>query len=551
MVYTPQELAQPETLWRLFQYSMLDVSEEWEKDQEGPRKLKPRYHPTASVMLTRFIKHLTFITMERADCYPMAVAFGSCLYAFSPRAFCRVVALEDEEGFEERLKNIGRIKRQIEKRLENRFGDRVTASEPPEADERDVVQEALEVFTPWGTAHFPSEAFAARWPFSKQMSEYQRRHAIMCPRRGCAGVERLVEEWKIRRPYDPLETPAAVSLRVPRFSTGATSNPDDDEGFLDELRLSMVEVFDTSARQRSANLFRLFRVCVDGEEQGQFVAGVSQAIQSLRIPLDAIRVQVFGQDDEGEVLLAVFYLPDLDENASPQQIYHFMENGATFALTVWPVQEAGGGFTAGRGRVEFWPEEAAVPKTAAWYAAAVATASRGLELAQVMGDAARETDLRRRLQSLHRAMSTGSAQGGELAALAERLGPWLAELAERATQWVSALWTPRWAGVPATANTLRTETHRFVMEPGRITVTCGWQMADQYHPASIDLSWQANFPKPCDIWVQFRQPSTERVLAEIQLGTKLNGRARLSQARLGFDLTQEWGLTVVLKRVAA
>ena len=75
--FTPQELAQGGTLWELLQLSILEVSEGWEKDQESPRpEREPHYHPTAQDMLTRFIKHLAFITMVRANSYPMAVALG-------------------------------------------------------------------------------------------------------------------------------------------------------------------------------------------------------------------------------------------------------------------------------------------------------------------------------------------------------------------------------------------------------------------------------------------------------------------------------------------
>lgn len=556
--YTLPALSQVSTLWELLQISILDVSEGWEKAQEGlnpetnpPRE--PRYQPTADVMLTRFIKLLAFTTMVRTDSYPMAVAFGSCLFTYPPREVCRLLDLNEDK----RLANIARMKEQINSRIKARFlrDGEVMATKLPDNYEQEVMDETMEVLTLWGTDHFASKPVIDT--ISEVMPERQRKHCIMCPK--CAGLKRLGEEWNVA-----VEARFAldIKMRVPVFPMKCMTRGNSDrfdpkdveDAFLNDLRISIKGAIQAASLRRRVNPFRLFRVCVDGEEQGRF-AGEPQFIQVLRIPLAAIRVQVFGQDDDGEVPLAVFYLPDLEASEAPQQMYHVTESGATIALTVWPVDEAGGETgTPSQARVQFWAEEALVPKTAAWYEAVVTATLRSLELAKVTGDTALETDVRQRLQDLHRdlSMSAFSAQGREFAALAERLGQWVAEMAQRVTQWVSALWTPPWAGVRQTAMESPRETHTFVMEPGRIVITCSWKVADQYHRASIDLSWQANFPRACDIWVQFRQPDTERVLAEIQLGTKLSGKATLTQERLGFDLAHErWGLAVVLKRSAA
>lgn len=553
MTYPSQALSQASTLWELFQPSIFDVSEKWEIDQESPQpKLEPEYRPTAPVMLTRFVKHLVFITMERADSYPMAVAIGSCLFTCSPSDACLIADLNDPT----RLHNIGKVKQQrvnqITKRFRHIFGARSLPTKAPNADERAVISEAMGACTPWGTACFqePPDVIAQ---LLSVPSERQRMHAFLCT---CAGFSKLLLQWK--RPQT-MEIPVFPPLPTSSNADNPSDSPEDpddpfdpptskvSDDFLNDLRISITNIVKEVEQRRKGRPFEVLRVCADYEEVGR-LGGAVQTTQTFHIPADTLRVHVFGQDDRGEVPLGVFYMSDLEDDPASEPLYHVLESGATLVLTVSPTETA----DAVQLQLAFWPEEAAVPKTAVWYAAAVATAARGLELAQVTGDAARETDLRRRLQSLHHSMSTASAQGGELAVLAEPLGQWLAALAQSAVQWVSELWTPQWAGVRPTALDIPQETYSFVMASGRIAVTCGWQVADQYHPASIDLSWQANFPQACDIWVQFRQPDTERVLAEIQLGTKLSGRARLTQARLGFDPAQErWGLTVVLKRIAA
>lgn len=410
--YSPEDFAQPSTLWELFQISIFKVSETWEKDQEeGLHNREPEYHPTAHVMLTRFIKLLAWRTIVRADSYPMAVAFGSCLFTYPPREICHIMALYDEG----RLKNIiPRVKKDysatwIKKRFSHVGQDMTT--EPPDEDEYRVVQDALEVFTPWGTDHFPKDPPVLYALDNESIALGQHMHGIMCTK--CAGVEDLVEQWNAARPEESLPAPARKNITIPKFHTFPSSGQGDadpfdppvDDDFLNDLRISIIDALRASSQRRSAHRFQLFRVCVDGEEQGRF-AGVLQTTQSLRIPLDTICVEVFGQDDEGEVPLAVFYLPDLDESAASQPVYHVTESGATLALTVWPVQEARGDITSGHGTVEFWTEEALVPKTAAWYEATVTATLRRMELARITGDTKLETDLRTRLSTLQQAAAS-------------------------------------------------------------------------------------------------------------------------------------------------
>lgn len=549
MTYPSQALSQASTLWELFQTSIFDVSEKWEIDQESPQpKLEPEYRPTAPVMLTRFVKHLVFITMERADSYPMAVAIGSCLFTCSPSDACLIADLNDPT----RLHNIGKVKQQrvnqITKRFRHIFGARSLPTKAPDAGERAVISEAMGACTPWGTACFQEPPDIIEQLLSVP-SERQRMHAFLCT---CAGFSKLLLQWK--RPQT-MEIPVFPPLPPSSNADNPSDSPEDpddpfdpptskvSEDFLNDLRISITNIVKEVEQRRKGRPFEVLRVCADYEEVGR-LAGAVQTTQTFRISADTLRVHVFGQDDRGEVPLGVFYMSDLEDDPASEPLYHVLESGATLVLTISPTETA----DAVQLQLAFWPEEAAVSKTAAWYAAAVATAARGLELAQVTGDAAWQNDLRQRLHNLNHSMSAVSAQGGELAALAEHLEQWLAELIERVTQWVSALWIPQYAGVIQVAAALLEDAHTFALEEGEITVTCRWGAGDQSTPAYIDLLWQADFAIAGDIWVQFRQPNTGALFVEMRLGMDLSGAASFTHDVLGFDPSREpWGLAVMLK----
>jgi hypothetical protein len=255
-----------------------------------------------------------------------------------------------------------------------------------------------------------------------------------------------------------------------------------------------------------------------------------------------------GQDDVGEVPLGVFYLPDPEEDAAAEPLYHVLESGATLVLTVSPTETA----EAVQIQLAFWPEEAAVPKTAAWYAAAVVTAWRGLALARVTGDAARETALRQRLHGLYQSLRAASGQWQDLGALTAALGQWLAQLAQSAGQWLSDFWTPEWVGQPATAAAPQEDAQTFSTDQGEITITCAWRPAYRNQPAYMSVAWEADLALAGDLWVQFRQLDTEVLLSEIRLGPALRGDEALTLALLGFDPSRErWALAVVFKETAS
>lgn len=554
------------TLGELFQVSIFEVSEAVEKDQEGPSpQPTPRYRPSASVLLIRFIKHLVWSTMVRQDSYPVAVALGCCLFTYSPLQVCSVANLLRDQ----RLWNLRRLKRQVHHQLKarfthiGRFHGRRLQTQPPTAGEREVVHQALQVCTPWGTACFAPdtpviehliEALPER--HIEGLPERQRKHALICPT--CAGLAQLVRQWNaMQAPAERLADPTTM-LEVPMWNWPSFT-PDDADPFdppmsddeLEELRQGLVDALLASQQRRRQPAFQRFRVCVDGEEQGQWT-GEAPVSLSLRIPVSALRVQVFGQDAEGEVPLGVFYLPDLAAHAPPQHLYQVTESGATLALTVWPGSAVGGTRTARQVRVQFWAEEALVPKTVAWYETAVTAAWRSLELAQLTGDTTLATDLQARLTRLQQAWA--AAEQPEAPGPASREKAPARAHAHRGqdlvVRWLSPLWQPLWAGAVISATGSTPPTQVFRLDDGEIRLTCRWSVAAQGTTATLHVSWRADLRTPSDLWVRFLQPETTTLLAEVRLGTTLVGEKILTSQQLGFDPSRDrWALVVLLREV--
>ena len=77
------------------------------------------------------------------------------------------------------------------------------------------------------------------------------------------------------------------------------------------------------------------RVCIDGEEHWQCDLGVS-VYEPFRVPLSASYIEIFGDDDDGDLLLAVFPLPEPEvvEDDQAQHLYVTLEGGQTVAIEI-------------------------------------------------------------------------------------------------------------------------------------------------------------------------------------------------------------------------
>jgi cell division protein FtsZ len=102
---------------------------------------------------------------------------------------------------------------------------------------------------------------------------------------------------------------------------------------------SLKQALARNQRRRMEYRASCLHVYVDGEERAQLSAGTSSC-RPFTVPLSASYVEVFGDDDEGELLLAVFPLAELGpgEGDQVQQLSITHEGGQTIELVISPVR---------------------------------------------------------------------------------------------------------------------------------------------------------------------------------------------------------------------
>jgi hypothetical protein len=76
-------------------------------------------------------------------------------------------------------------------------------------------------------------------------------------------------------------------------------------------------------------------VCIDGEERWQFDPSIGVG-GPFRVPLSASYMEIFGDDDDGELLLTVFPLPEPEvvEDDRAQHIFVTLEGAQTMAIEI-------------------------------------------------------------------------------------------------------------------------------------------------------------------------------------------------------------------------
>jgi hypothetical protein len=88
-------------------------------------------------------------------------------------------------------------------------------------------------------------------------------------------------------------------------------------------------------QRRGAYRGRQLRVCIDGHERWQFDSRIG-VYGPFSIPLSATYLEVFGDDDDGALLLAVLPLPEsaVVESDGAQHLFVTLEGGQTLAFEV-------------------------------------------------------------------------------------------------------------------------------------------------------------------------------------------------------------------------
>jgi hypothetical protein len=207
------------------QYCVYLASDAREREQECWRPGKElRYRPTADDYLVRYIKFLVSWTMDRNACH-VAVALGCFLYGYQPGDIANLAP----EIFNHH--NIRRVKRRLGLQLQARFqsanivvdAHHMLCTRPPTAHERQLVDNALGLFTPWGAPHIPApppnrSLLETHFAGVSKRSDWERIHALIDP--ACAGLTRLVREYNENFPEESnarLEDPDQA-LEIPCFN---------------------------------------------------------------------------------------------------------------------------------------------------------------------------------------------------------------------------------------------------------------------------------------------------------------------------------------------
>jgi RNA polymerase sigma factor (sigma-70 family) len=140
-------------------------------------------------------------------------------------------------------------------------------------------------------------------------------------------------------PEDKLGSPKFGDGHTPTGNGGDEGPPDPGERFnpspLTDAELSSIRhAFERNQRRRKNYKSGQFHIYVDGEKIAAFAHDYLFA--PFTIPQTASCIQVFGEDDEGELLLAVFPLDYLEpgDNALDQKLYVTHDGGQTIELSI-------------------------------------------------------------------------------------------------------------------------------------------------------------------------------------------------------------------------
>jgi hypothetical protein len=117
-------------------------------------------------------------------------------------------------------------------------------------------------------------------------------------------------------------------------------------------------------------------------------------------------------------------------------------------------------------------------------------------------------------------------------------------------RWISPTWRPKWAGQQVTSASVPKQSKSFAMDNGEFQIHCKWKNQINNQPALMEISWKAKVSMPCEFWVQFVDPDTQKILSTLKLGTELAGKKVFTGDVVGFNFTRDmWALSVLFKDV--
>ena len=270
--------------------------------------------PYAATLKDRLIWYVKLIVSEAIERHIpyVALGLGSYVYRYRYSDVWRLhTDVEDKNVY-------GQVNKLILKLIGNRFPELryetksifVAHRRRPSQEEIELVDEALKRFTPWRTDHLKSMV-SYKDGKKSDIDDWTHIHALIDT--SCAGLERLVSGANYRKGDD---------LMIPYFSQGDDRSNGTDQGHEDRrfnpAKLSAEEITDIRKEaddaQRRRRQYRAgtLRALVDGEERAEFELRNEARSVVLHVPSYASFLEVYGVDDQGECLLAMFPLHGLE-----------------------------------------------------------------------------------------------------------------------------------------------------------------------------------------------------------------------------------------------
>lgn len=378
-------------------------SEKWEIDQErnplSRRTYKGNdYLPNEEDLTIRYIKCLILSTLCKKLEYP-ALAVGCYLYQYEPQEIGKIFKnfmCWDDTGYQLTV---------IRARLKDRFPEIKFTQVPKnasikvqtkgittEADKEKII-DAQQSLMDWPCSHVEKSKMLKYYGEGELSATYEGslHHPLFCPQ--CGGLPLFIDRYRNKMQLDDsspkLKAPVLKPPRGDDPSGGSTGGnrkkpPPPDPKVLFERLLkargirrffffSNLLSFDEAGERK-----RKIRIDSDGKPVLEFDPRLG--VEPFDISPFVSYVELFGQDEEGDLLLAVFSLNDLEPITSEQKEYKILANHAEwkFRCTITSFQRNADDMGHFKIQIEIiagllnspWKTEATTlweqPKMAAW-----------------------------------------------------------------------------------------------------------------------------------------------------------------------------------------
>ena len=338
------------------QLYLFAISEDWEKVQElplGPKNSIPpigeKYCPTSEDLLVRYVKFLARRAIEEGS-FCAVVGLGNYLYRHGPLIYLQplISRILPQECYPEKWKLLDECilgtGRNLEKALKKRFSIAVYNKLEwhfPSSDQANFISDVLKHLKPWGTDCLQPgtsvldlflELVTKNDVGATTNSDVERTrvHALVDPE--CGGIRELIRAHDSR--YEPV---TVWDMRLPSFTAETPTMP--NEGSVDRFNPELLNdtevnlILDASSRaqdRRRQFCTSVLQIYADGEKTAR-VDPLENPCASLHVSALSSHLEVYGQDDEGFLLLAVFPLNSLRDG---NNLRMRLESGQRLRLSV-------------------------------------------------------------------------------------------------------------------------------------------------------------------------------------------------------------------------